>query len=433
MSVRTAHGRSPASAPGTRDAAGSRDGLVVYLSASGTLGGAERVLLDLTTGLAGRPGGPSQLVIAAADGPLTRALERAGVEVVTLPWPPIVARLGDHGVRGPGGVLQLALRAARAVPSLLGYLAALRGMLRERAPAIVHSNGFKMHVLAALAKPAGSRLVWHLHDFTASRFVMVRALRLLKRRCDVAIANSRSVADDARQAWGERPPAVPVLNAVDLSRFSPSGPVADLDEMAGCATPPEGTVRIGIVATLARWKGHEVFLRAVALLPRELRVRAYVVSGAVYETDGSQWALDELRAFASSLGLGDRVAFTGFAADAPSVMRALDVVVHASTRPEPFGLVIAEAMACGRAVVLSAAGGATELADDGRSALFSVPSDAVALASHLEALVRDAALRERLGAAAAIAARARFSLDRFAREVQDVHRSLLSGTRRGPG
>ena len=50
-------------------------------------------------------------------------------------------------------------------------------------------------------------------------------------------------------------------------------------------------------------------------------------------------------------------------------MRALDVVVHASTQPEPFGLVIAEAMACGRAVVVSSGGGAAEIVTPGEDAL----------------------------------------------------------------
>ena len=61
-------------------------------------------------------------------------------------------------------------------------------------------------------------------------------------------------------------------------------------------------------------------------------------------------------------------------------MRALDVVVHASTEPEPFGLVIAEAMACARAVVVSRAGGAAEIIEPGVDALAHAPGDAAELA-----------------------------------------------------
>ena len=108
-------------------------------------------------------------------------------------------------------------------------------------------------------------------------------------------------------------------------------------------------VRIGLVATFARWKGHARFSTRSRRLPESLPVRGYVIGGPVYETAGSQVSLDELRAAVAALGLEGRVGFTGFVEDAAQAMRALDVVVHASTEPEPFGLVIAEAMACARA------------------------------------------------------------------------------------
>ena len=74
----------------------------------------------------------------------------------------------------------------------------------------------------------------------------------------------------------------------------------DLDALAGIAPVTAGTIRVGLVATMARWKGHEVFLRAIAQLPDGLRsrVRAYVIGGAIYPTRGSQLSADELRASA---------------------------------------------------------------------------------------------------------------------------------------
>src|SRR5205085_8086358 len=125
-----------------------------------------------------------------------------------------------------------------------------------------------------------------------------------------------------------------------------------------------GTLRVGLVATYARWKGQEVFLDAAGRLAAgrpELPVRFYVVGGPVYQTRGSQFSEGELRRLAAQRGLADRVGFVGFREDTAPVYRALDVVVHASTRPEPFGLTVVEAMACGRPVIVSRAGGAAEL------------------------------------------------------------------------
>ena len=119
--------------------------------------------------------------------------------------------------------------------------------------------------------------------------------------------------------------------------------------------PPSGAdvVRVGLVATFARWKGHHLFLEAVARLPPSLNVRAYVIGGPVDKTEKSEVSIEELRKASARLGITDRVGFTGFVEDPAPAIRGLDVLVHASTEPEPFGLAIAEGMACGRAVVVN--------------------------------------------------------------------------------
>ena len=105
-----------------------------------------------------------------------------------------------------------------------------------------------------------------------------------------------------------------------------------------------------------------------------------------------------MRDLAGRQGLEGRVGFLGFQEDPAEAFRALDVVVHASTRPEPFGLTIVEAMACAKPVVAAAAGGAAELFQDGRDALGHPPGDADALAAAVGRLVDDPALPARLSA-----------------------------------
>jgi glycosyltransferase involved in cell wall biosynthesis len=102
-------------------------------------------------------------------------------------------------------------------------------------------------------------------------------------------------------------------------------------------------------------------------------------------------------------------------------MRGLDIVVHASSAPEPFGMVIAEAMACGRAVVASLAGGAAEIVREGVDALGHPPGDVDALARSLRTLIEDAGLRARLGRAARAAAETRFDRARLARQLAPLY------------
>lgn len=401
---------------------------ILFLNPAGLIGGAERALIDVIASLrAARPDWPLRL-IAAATGDLTDAVRALGAEVAVVEFPRSLAAVGDAGVGGPEAgyrrTLGLAGRLAAAAPAVALYRQRLSSAIAAAAPDLVHTNGFKMHVLGAWAAPRQIPVLWHIHDFVRMRPMMSRLLSTHARRCAAIVANSHSVAADVRAVVGRRPPIFTVYNAIDLDRFAPVGPVFDLDRLAGMPPLGPGGVRVGIVATMARWKGHETFLRAFAMLPASAPVRAYVIGGPRYETVGSQYTIAELRALAVKLGVAERVGFTGFVSPVAPAIRALDIVVHASTEPEPFGLAIAEAMACGRAVIASAAGGAAEIIEDGTDALAHPPGDAAMLGRLIARLAGDAAQRERLGHAAALAGARRFARPRLAAELVPIYCSI---------
>jgi glycosyltransferase involved in cell wall biosynthesis len=388
---------------------------VAFLSVSDQLGGSEAMLLQIAAELRRvHPDWPLHLVVPGA-GPLGDRAAALGVRVTVLPMPESLARLGESGLdRAASGTA--GARLVRAALHLRGYERQLRDVLAEARPDVVHTNGFKAHILASRMPGRGRAVVWHMHEYISGRPLTRRLLRHYAGRCPVAVANSESVAADVRSILPARTEVRVVYNAVDLERFSPRGPVADLDALARLDPAAAGTIRVGLVATFSRWKGHDTFLRAVAALPDSSRVRAYIVGGALYDTHGSQYSIDELRALVAAHGLGSRVGFTGFVHESGDVMRALDVVVHASTMPEPFGLVIAEAMACGRALVTSASGGAAELVRPGENALTHPPGDAAGLAAAIHQLAADDGLRARLGGRAREAAVRRFDARRLAGE-----------------
>ena len=107
-------------------------------------------------------------------------------------------------------------------------------------------------------------------------------------------------------------------------------------------------------------------------------------------------------------------------------MRSLDILVHASTQPEPFGLVIVEGMACGRAVIVSEAGGAMELIEAGINALGHPPGDAVRLSERLTELATDPGLRARLGKAGRATAEQRFNRTRLAGELIPIYNRVTT-------
>jgi len=410
---------------------------VMFLNPTGQPGGAESSLVDILASLRrAEPSWPLHL-LAASDGPLIGLVRSLGVTAEVLPFPPAIARLGEHGATRSGtarGILRFAAQTVLAAVGAVRYRAALGRAINAFDPAIVHTNGLKMHVLAAWEIGSSRRpgLVWHLHDYLGTRPMTTRLLRW--HHGATVVANSASVAADATHALANGTRVVTIRNGVDLGRFSTAGVRANLDAMSGLSQAPANTVRVGLVATLARWKGHTTFLEAIARLPRHLPVRAYIVGDAMYQTEGSQYSLDELRQLARSLGIDDRVGFTGFVHTPEATFRALHVVVHASTAPEPFGLVIAEAMACGRAVIVSNAGGAAEIVTPGVDALVHAPGDAGDLSTQIAALAGDAELRARLGHAARATAERSFDRVRLAAELIPVYQDVVERAgRRGAG
>jgi glycosyltransferase involved in cell wall biosynthesis len=403
---------------------------IVFLNPSGALGGAETALLELIAAVMDARPSWSLALIAAAPGPLVDRAARFGITATPVSFPPSLARLGEWGRRGSVvNRLRLGAAAARAALPVLSYASQLRREIAGLDPDIVHTNGLKMHLLGAQCRSTRSKLVWHLHDYPDARPLTAALLRMSAKRCSAVVANSASVADRARGVM-KGAHVLAVHNAVDLSRFRPDGPSLDLDGLAGLPPFASAGIRIGLVGTFAKWKGHDVFLRALAQVRTDVPVRGYVIGDSIYQTDASQYSVATLREMACRMGLNGNVGFTGHIADVPAALRSLDIVVHASVEPEPFGLVIAEAMACGRPVIVSHAGGAAEIAQGG--ALFHTPGNATELALRITQLVNEPTLRGALSKAGRTAAERLFSRKRLAETLIPVYEGVVSRSPAAP-
>jgi glycosyltransferase involved in cell wall biosynthesis len=401
---------------------------VTWLSVSDALGGSEVALVDMINALrSARPGWVFQVVLPG-DGPLGARARAAGATCTVVRLPPALATIGESAAvqEGWSGLATAALgvRLCAGAVAAPGYERRLRDAVSGFGPDIIHTNGLKAHVFGARLQLPGSAVLWHVHEYLAPRRLTRLLMRRYSARCSGVIANSASVAADVRAMLHGSPDVHVVHNAVDLEAFAPSGARLDLDAVSGLSTAPAGVVRVGLLATFARWKGHDVFLRALGrVAATSTSVRGYVIGGALYDTAGSQYTRPELEGLVESLGLRGRVGFTGFV-DAASALRALDVVVHASTEPEPFGLAVAEAMACGRAVITTAYGGVGEIIEPGVDAVVAPPGDVEALAAAIMSLIDDPARRATLGSRARAAAAVRFSRQRMAEDLGRIYEAV---------
>ena len=148
---------------------------LLYLSGSGAMGGAERVLLDLILGMQAR--GHQIKLILGEHGPLQSQVAGAGVEAEVLPMPERLAAFGESG-QSPAAMLAGVPAAGAAA---LSYLRALNASVARWNPSLIHSNAIKTHVLGARLRHSAP-LVWHLHDYVGSRPLTARLLRWQPRR-----------------------------------------------------------------------------------------------------------------------------------------------------------------------------------------------------------------------------------------------------------
>jgi glycosyltransferase involved in cell wall biosynthesis len=215
-------------------------------------------------------------------------------------------------------------------------------------------------------------------------------------------------------------------------------PLASMAEARRSLGLPESALVVTLVARLVRWKGHAVFLRALAELVSEYpQVHGLMLGGSTQAEDqpgplaGGAGYERELLGLLDSLHLAGRVTMLGHTDETAPVFSASDIVAHTSILPEPFGRVIIEAMAAGRPVVASAAGGPREIVQDGLTGWLTPPGDSAALAAAVRRLVADAELRDKMGMAGRRRAETEYSLPIMAERFMAVWGACASPRRSG--
>jgi glycosyltransferase involved in cell wall biosynthesis len=245
--------------------------------------------------------------------------------------------------------------------------------------------------------------------------------RWLYRRFDVYLAISRYMAAVLRN------------NGVDPKRIELVYLGVDFEALRARMVRSREAVRreLGIapdqllvlmVGNIRAWKGQSQVIAALCLLPSTVRDRLRLCfAGATASVDSSYEA--ELREAIAAGGLGACVSFLGSRSDVADLYRAADIAVHASTTPEPFGLVVPEAMALNCAVIAASSGGPAEVITPGTGFLCD-PSAPEEYARALEQLVRDDSLRQAIGAAGPARAE-QFSIERNVEGTQRVYERAL--------
>lgn len=340
---------------------------LLFVSYSGVLGGAERVLLDCAAGLGER------VILACPPGELAQRAAAEGLTLLRWPAGPLRLRAGLAG-------------RARAARGLADHALALRRAARGLDPDLIVCWGMRSALAWRLGAAARPAVVAH-HDLLPGPVVGI-AVRAAAARAVAVIVPSRAVADDlcgrgrlADDLRGRGRLHI-VTPGVDLDRFSPGGsPVS----------PPE----VLVLGALEPWKRPGLALEIAALARRELPGLRLRLAGAPVAGDAR--LVEALRRRAAADDLAGAVELAGHSADPVTDLRRASCLLHCADR-EPFGLALVEALACGRPVVAPRAAGPREIIDADCGRLYP-PGDAAGAAAALVELLGEAGALRRAGAA----------------------------------
>ena len=362
-------------------------------------GGVERGTVDVTAALSAAGW---RAVVASGGGPMVREILRAGGTHITLPL----------DTRNP-----LAFRRNAGI---------LVEVMRDAGVDLIHarSRGPAWSALAA-AQRVGVPLVTTFHGVYSHGGRIKRRYNSVMTRGDRVIAISDFVAGHIRDVYGvTEPRVVTIPRGVDLKVFDPAAVnAARIAQISQAWRLPDGVPVVMLPGRLTSWKGHPFLIEALYRLGRSDYV--CVLVGNDEQHPGYRRDLERM---VRERELDSIVRFVGHSADMPAAYMLADVVVSASTRPEAFGRVAAEAQAMGRPVIATDHGGARETVLPGETGWLVAPSDANALADGIRrALDVTGAEREALALRARAHIARNFGLEAMGRATLAVYRALLDG------
>jgi glycosyltransferase involved in cell wall biosynthesis len=272
----------------------------------------------------------------------------------------------------------------------------LAKLIRAERIDIVHSHSRRDYVIAVLGV-ALARLFFRRHPHLILHAHMVRPLgepprlsgKFFEQSVDAVVAVSGAVSDRLRHDHGFHPAFVHLIhNGVNVDEFAEPGSPQALAHRSRTRQEwaiPDIALVLGMIGRLDT-KGQAWLLEIAPALVQKHPDLHFVFIGS----EGKLGEQAQLAAQAASLGLGERLHFTGPREDIPALLPALDILVHLP-RDESFGLALAEAMAAGLPTVATAIGGCREVVRDGLTGRLVSLGDSSALNEALLWLLDDAA------------------------------------------
>jgi glycosyltransferase involved in cell wall biosynthesis len=292
-------------------------------------------------------------------------------------------------------------------------------LLRRERIDLVHLNNsiVRNHPWMIAARLAGVPCITHERGINEK---FLARDRWLARRLNGVVCISAAVRDNFTARGLGHLSLVTIHNGLDPDSMRPTRSVADIRRELGVDTRQR---MVGIIGNIKPWKGQEVVIRALGLLRAEFPDLVCVLIGDTSPGDAAY--RERILTLIDQMGLRGRVLITGYRTDVANYAAALEVQIHASIAPEPFGRVLLEGMALAKPLVASGGGAVPEIVVDGQTGLLFEPGNPVALAGALRSLLNDPIRAAAMGSAGFQRLMAEFSMSRNIDQIQALYDRMI--------
>jgi len=380
---------------------------ILFINHSSNTSGAEKVLLRLISYF------DTSLIEITALCPenkgLAEDLKAENIDVRLIPMPLLVR------TANPVKLFKYCFGFYRFSKQLIQYL-------RTAKIDIVHCNSFisTLYSIPA-AKLTKIPMIWHMHDILRHRFFNKIFICLAGLGANRIICVSNAVKENLISFGVKKEKCQIVYNSIKPPAEQQKWKSDEFYKEFGINSQTKVVTMIG---QIAEWKGQSILIEAVAKLVKRYDIKSLIVGDVISPSEDHY--KNTLYKTTNDLNLNNHVIFTGFRTDIQKIIKASDVIVHASVKPDPLPTVIIEAMNLGKPVVATHVGGVPELIQHNKTGLMVPPHNSEMLAEAISNLLDNPEKAESMGSNAKSVINKKFNPRINISKVLNIYYELLS-------
>lgn len=289
--------------------------------------------------------------------------------------------------------------------------------MRRKGIDILHLNNsiISNHDWILAGKLAGVKIVSHERGIN---YNLSKTSKMLGRTLDLLICVSKAVYDPLCKQGIDKTETMIVYDGIDTSEIIIKNKPESLKQAYGIG---KDDPVVGVVGNIKQWKGQETIVRAMAIIKKSWPTIKCPLVGGMIEGDSYK---EKLETIIKELDISGNVIFTGYKDNPIDFMNIMDVVVHTSIEPEPFGMINLEAMYMKKPVISTNIGGPTEVFEDGVDGILIEPGNPELLAQKISWLLENPSLRTELGQKAYEKLITKFKITDTVSAIENIYESL---------